>query len=141
MQLNWRVGPAGFDISDAHFVMQAETGGVRSRLPLSPVHISGRLDADGDLAISWMRRGRIDADSWLTEEIPLGEETEAYRIAVMSEAGGTVRAATVSVPSWTYRQEQISVDFGEIPESITVTISQLGALGAGVPATASILVR
>jgi len=141
LRLNWRVGPAGFDISDEHFAMQAETGGVRSRLPLSPVHIGGRLDASGDLAISWIRRGRIDADSWLSEEIPLGEETEAYRIAVLSEERGTVRMVTVSAPSWTYTHQQMAADFGAIPERITVTVSQLGALGEGVPATATVPIR
>src|SRR5690606_10053008 len=99
------------------------------------------LDAAGDLAISWIRRGRIDADSWLAEEIPLGEETEAYRIAVLSEAGGTVRMAPVSAPSWTYTQQQMAADFGAIPESITVAVSQLGALGEGVPATATVPIR
>ena len=35
--LNWRVGPAGSDLSGANFSDHSATGGVRALLPLSPV--------------------------------------------------------------------------------------------------------
>jgi hypothetical protein len=45
--------------------------------PLSPVHL--QLQKDGaELNISWIRRSRVDSDSWLGE-VPLGEEDERYR--------------------------------------------------------------
>ena len=77
--LNWRVGPAGSDLSGANFSDHTEIGGIRAQLPLSPVHLKAEMDAGGDLTLSWVRRGRIDADSWTPSEIPLGEEREEYQ--------------------------------------------------------------
>ena len=47
---------------------------------------------------SWMRRGRIDADSWTPSDIPLGEEREEYRIDIAPAGGAVVRSATVPNP-------------------------------------------
>ena len=60
--LNWRVGPAGAEFSDARFATVQAAGGMRARLPLSPVHLRAKRKRNGDLAISWIRRGRSHAD-------------------------------------------------------------------------------
>ena len=133
--LNWRVGPSGADLSAANFVTQAQTGGVRALTPLSPVHLRMRRTG-GDLAFSWTRRGRIDADKWQGPDIPLGEEREEYRIEIASAGGEAVRMATVAEPSWLYPAAAITADFGAQPEEIELTVRQLGvAVGWGVPAT------
>src|SRR5690606_25818822 len=39
LELNWRVGPVGYDLSETHFASSTVAGGIRARLPLSPVHL------------------------------------------------------------------------------------------------------
>src|SRR5690606_4112772 len=74
LPLNWRIGPSGKDFGAPHFLALTMAGGMRAQLPLSPAHLRGGRRAGGDLDLTWIRRGRVDADSWLGEDIPLGEE-------------------------------------------------------------------
>jgi hypothetical protein len=135
LALTWRVGPAGYDFSTDNFAERAETGGMRASMPLAPVHLKGMKSAAGDLTISWKRRGRIDADSWLGSEIPLGEETETYRVEIAPVGGSPVRTVTSSTASWLYGAAQIAADFSPVPPEIDVTVSQLSAtVGWGIPA-------
>ena len=108
---------------------------MRASVPLAPVHLRGKRSVAGDLSISWIRRGRIDADSWLSSEIPLGEETEAYRIEIAPVGGAVVRTATSSTASWLYGAAQIAADFSPVPQEIDVAVSQLSAsVGWGLSA-------
>jgi hypothetical protein len=133
--LNWRVGPSGSDLSSANFVTQAQVGGVRALLPLSPVHLKA-TKVGGELKLTWIRRGRIDADKWEGSDIPLGEEREEYRIEIAPAGGAIVRTEIVSEPQWLYSAAAISMDFGALPAEIDVTIRQLSvAAGWGNPAT------
>ncbi len=92
LTLNWRVGPSGVAVSAERFATQEATGGLRAAIPLSPVHLKAARTEGGDLSVSWIRRGRIDADAWGTGDIPLGEESEAYLVEI--SAGGEVVRAT-----------------------------------------------
>ncbi|MEQ1950705.1 baseplate multidomain protein megatron [Mesorhizobium yinganensis] len=136
LPLNWRVGPSGTVISEDRFASYSEIGGVRARLPLAPVQLRCRTGSGGDLAFSWIRRGRIDADDWAATDIPLGEEREEYRIDVSGPGGPVVRSDTVSVPSWTYTGGDIAADFGGMPAEIDITVRQLSlSAGWGIPAS------
>jgi hypothetical protein len=140
MPVNWRVGPSGQDFGSQTFRRFTQTGGVRSRLPLAPVHLRLSRQADGGAMLSWIRRGRIEADSWLAEDIPLGEEFERYRIEIGIEGGSPARTVESGVPEWTYSPEMISADFPALPAQIAVTVRQIGAgVGAGLPARATFL--
>lgn len=100
--------------------------------------MNARSDGAGGLALSWIRRGRIDADSWLAEEIPLGEETETYRVDIATAEGTVIRSETVSEPRWTYKAADIAADFAVRPETLDVTVRQMSmAVGPGVAASAS----
>jgi hypothetical protein len=100
------------------------------------VHLKAVRQPDGDIDISWIRRGRIDADSWLGSEIPLGEEVEAYRVDIGAEGGDTVRSLTVESPSLTYTTASMAEDFPVTPEAIRITTRQISAaVGPGVPAS------
>jgi hypothetical protein len=135
LPLFWRVGPSGYDISADNFAQRTETGGVRASVPLAPVHVRGKKSTGGDFSISWTRRGRIDADNWLATEIPLGEESETYRIEIAPAGGSVKRTATSSTASWLYAAAQIAADFSPVPQQIDVTVSQLSAtVGWGIPA-------
>lgn len=134
--LNWRVGPAGSDLSGANFSEHAETGGVRAQLPLSPVHLKAEVNAAGDVMLSWVRRSRIDADNWTASEIPLGEDREEYQVEIAAADGAVVRTQTVPEPGFIYENAEIIADFGALPAEIDVTVRQLSvAVGWGIPAT------
>ena len=133
LPLNWRVGAAGLDLSELNFATQVVTGGVRARLPLSPVHLRADAAGSGDLRVSWVRRGRIDADTWQSGEIPLGEESERYAISVAA-AGDVLRDAETTVPEWTYAAAQVAADTGGAPLSVAIDVRQIGSAGGGIPA-------
>ncbi|RLP25311.1 glycoside hydrolase/phage tail family protein [Mesorhizobium sp. YM1C-6-2] len=134
--LNWRVGPAGADLSGADFSDHSGIGGLRALLPLSPVHVRATKDGSGDVALSWVRRGRIDADSWTASDIPLGEEREEYQVQIAHPGGALVRTATTLQPGFVYDSADIAADFGAPPDEIDVTVRQLSlAAGWGIPAT------
>jgi hypothetical protein len=136
LSLNWRVGPAGEDFSGPSFGRYAETGGLRALTPLSPVHLKAIRQPNGDLIISWTRRSRVDADSWLGSDIPLGEETEAYQVDIAPAGGAALRSVTVATPTWTYSADAIAEDFPVLPEGIAITVRQISAVvGPGIPAS------
>ena len=138
LALNWRVGPSGYDFSSPAFGLYGETGGVRALTPLSPVHLEAKRQADGSIAVGWIRRGRVDADNWLGTDIPLGEEYEAYQVDV-SAAGDLVRSSVLSSPSWTYASSELSADFPSLPKEIEITVRQLSAsIGLGLPASCTV---
>ena len=133
--MNWRVGPGGYDFSATHFAAATVTGGLRALTPLSPVHLRAIRQADGALALGWIRRGRIDADSWLGSDIPLGEESESYRVTVSAAGGATVRDVNVSTPHWLYAAADIAADFPLPPGEIDIVVRQISAaIGDGIAA-------
>jgi len=135
LELNWQVGPTAMDISDLHFITERHVGGLRSQLPLSPVHLKARR-VGGDVKLSWIRRGRLDADSWEVPDIPLGEEREEYRIEIADLTGNLVRTETVAEQGWLYPQALIASDFGTLPATLELTVRQLGGpTGWGLPGT------
>ncbi len=101
---HYRIGPAqrGYDDpSYTHLVEAVDGIGLR---PYAPVHLrcargsSGDGDGDGgggtDL-VTWVRRTRIDGDSWQSPEVPLGEQDERYLVRVVQ--GGSVRRQETAV--------------------------------------------
>jgi len=114
------------------------SGGERALTPLSPVHLRGRRGADGVVRFSWVRRGRVDADTWLSADIPLDEPSEAYRLDILSGAAGVRRVETTS-PDFTYAAASELADFGAAQTAIRIRVRQLGrAIPLGVPAEANL---
>ena len=116
---HWRIGPAGRppdDPSYLHLVAAFDGIGLR---PLAPVHLRARREGTGDLAVSWIRRTRIDGDSWQSVEVPLGEESESYLVRVM-QAGAVVREETASTPAWRYAAADQAADGVVAPYRIEV---------------------
>jgi Putative phage tail protein len=98
--------------------------------PLSPVHGSQTLLANGDREIKWIRRSRNGFD-WLDAiDAPVGETSELYRLTI--KVGANVkRTIDVAQPDWTYTAshqvaDMIALGVGHIE------IAQLSdAIGAG----------
>ena len=141
LALNWMVGPSGQDFGGPTHVGLATAGGVRARLPLAPVHLRLARQSGGDALVTWTRRGRIDADSWLSEEIPLGEEYERYRVEVRDTGGAMVRTAETAAANWIYDAAWIASDLPALPAGIEITVRQISATaGAGLPTTRAFLI-
>jgi hypothetical protein len=104
----WRIGPSarGFDHPDAVERVEAFDGiGLR---PFAPCHLRHSISG-GDVALSWIRRTRIDGDNWASIEVPLGEDREAYLVRILS--GSTiVRTEEVAGPAFAYTASMRAAD-------------------------------
>jgi hypothetical protein len=109
---------------------------MRAETPLSPVCLRGLRTADGDTIVSWTRRGRDNADSWIGADIPLDEPFERYRVEVLGGAG-VIRTVEVEEPQWLYALADEIGDFGERQSSLAIRIRQIGErVPLGLPAEA-----
>jgi hypothetical protein len=126
----YRIGPARHDVGDPTMVELALTPQGEALLPFSPVRPKARRGTAGIL-LSWIRRTRIDGDSWDLVEVPLGEESERYAIRLLS-GGVPVRTEIVNTPAWLYPSAVELVDFGAPQAELSLSLAQIGAtLGAG----------
>ncbi len=98
---HYRIGPSSRSYDDpsfAHFVKSFDGVGLR---PYSPVHLRARLREGGDIDLSWIRRTRLDGDSWQGTDVPLGEESELYLVRIVKD-GAVLRETTVTAPAFAY---------------------------------------
>jgi hypothetical protein len=124
-----RVAASTRSHDDAMAASLIVTPGDTALRPLAPARLQARRFGDG-VHVSWIRRGRIDADSW-SGEVPLGEESEAYALDILS--GATVlRRIDCSTPQALYPAAAEIADFGAPQPSLRLRVAQLStAVGAG----------
>ena len=104
-------------------------------LPLAPAHLGAVRDADGDVALTWVRRSRFDTDSWTTADAPHDHLPEAYRVTILDGAT-PVRVIEVASPAAAYTAAEQAADFGGPPASFAYAVAQLSAVyGPGHAAT------
>jgi hypothetical protein len=136
LAFNWIAEAAGASGMAGPFTF---TGGLRAQTPLSPVHIRGVRNADGEVAITWIRRGRVDADNWIPADIPPDEPSERYRLQLIRD-GEIVREVEVTEPAWLYPSADELADFPGLQSQIQVEIAQIGQrIPLGIPAVATII--
>lgn len=110
----------GYDDRSVVVVERAFNGiGLR---PYSVVHLRHFGEPGQDIHLSWVRRTRIDGDSWQSIEVPLAEEREVYLIRIL-RAGNIVRETTSSVPMFIYTNAQQIADGGA--SGLTFSVAQL----------------
>src|SRR5882757_8481146 len=127
MQL--RIVASGRGHDDPMAVALTVTPGDTALKPLAPVHVAAVRASDG-IHISWIRRARIDGDGWGVE-VPLGEETEAYALEILS-GGAVVRSIACTTPQALYAAADELTDFGTPQTSLHVRVAQISAtVGAG----------
>jgi GTA TIM-barrel-like domain/Putative phage tail protein len=97
----FRIGSAGRGYDDPATVLKVEAFDGIGLRPYPVAHIAVVEGLTGDLAVSWIRRTRIDGDNWQSPEVPLGENTEGYAIRVV-QSNVILREETSTLPSWTY---------------------------------------
>ena len=126
---HFRIGPAARGYDDPSYLHLAEAFDGNGLRPYAPVHLRADAPAGSGMGLSWIRRSRIDGDSWDLPEVPLGEESEAYRIRVLT--GSTLlREDTAAVPQWSYSAAHQAADgFGP---GARIEVAQISArYGAG----------
>ncbi|WP_372884791.1 glycoside hydrolase/phage tail family protein [Shimia sp.] len=135
---HYRIGPAlrGYDDpSYVHLTQAFQGNGLR---PYRPCHLRGTLDGAGDLALTWVRRTRVDGDSWDLAEVPLGEESESYLLRVI-QGGKVRREVALGTPAWTYGAAIRAAD--GVAGAFEIEVAQVSArYGPGPAARAAFLV-
>src|SRR5690606_1340390 len=88
----------------------------------------------GDIALDWVRRGRVGGNEWTFGDIALDVSPERYRLRIVD--GGTERRSVeMATPGWTYTLAAQTEDFGAAAAGFTFTVQQVSpVLGAGLMA-------
>jgi hypothetical protein len=109
LERHFRVGPASRGLDHASYVHRVEAfAGVGLR-PYRPVHLAAERLPDNAIALRWMRRTRIDGDSWAGTEVPLGEEREAY-VVLVYDGAKLLREIACDAPSCLYTAAEQTSD-------------------------------
>ncbi|MGR3485917.1 MAG: baseplate multidomain protein megatron [Paracoccaceae bacterium] len=127
---HWRWGPASARPGDR--VVRHRELAVRGMalVPLSVVHLRAVPDGAGGRDVTWISRGRVDADSWDGEVQPEGG---GYAVRVRAPGGAVLRSARVAAPAYTYTAAMAAAD----GPGATIEVAQLSdAVGEG-PARAA----
>lgn len=116
---HYRIGPARRGYDDPSYVHLTEAFDGNGLRPYAPAHLRASFAGGGDISLNWIRRTRIDGDSWELPEVPLGEESEIYMVRVMQ---GTVvlREQMVTTPEWIYTAAAQAADGFGLPARIDV---------------------
>jgi hypothetical protein len=120
---NYRVAPANVSFADAeaqHFELAFDGNGLR---PYAPVHLRA-APSGGGVQVTWIRRTRIDGDSWASTEVPLGEEVESYLVKVR-QGQKVLQSVTVSDPQWHYSAAEMEDDGAS--GDVVIEVSQVSA--------------
>ena len=121
---SYRFGPAtrGYDDPTYQTVTSGFAGnGLR---PYPVCHLTSR----GEVT-TWVRRTRVDGDSWDAAEVPLGEDREAYVVRIFDN-GDLKREVIVTAPEFTYSASDKAAD--GVTGGYTVQVAQLSdRYGAG----------
>ena len=134
--LQLRVVAANRDHGDTTSLALTATPQATALMPLAPVHVKAARDGSG-VTFSWIRRTRIDGDSWVGE-VPLGEDSEQYALDILS-GGSVVRTLTTATPSVLYAAADEIADFGAPQTSLDVRVTQVSAtVGRGFAAEATL---
>ena len=129
----YRVGPARRPVDDPSYVERVHAFDGNGLRPYAPAHLTASRDANGKFDVRWIRRTRLDGDSWDGPDVPLGEESESYLLRVLKD-GKVLREEQLSQPSWNYSFAAQVADSVNAPFDISV--AQISAAyGPGLSAT------
>ena len=122
LERHFRVGPAQRAYDDASYAHVVETCmGVGLR-PYRPTHLSARRSGDGAIELRWMRRTRVDGDSWLGSDVPLGEDGEVYLVKLRS---GEILVREVETTSPFYRYSIAEQVADEVEADVSFEVAQV----------------
>ena len=137
-QITYRFGPSGRAYNHPAYREEIRDASARGLRPLSLCHLRWQEIAEG-WKITWIRRGRIDADTWRGVDILLGEESELYRLRVLRYGQEAMEFTTAS-PQAVISNAQITThDLDLQNRQISIEVSQISnAYGPGIAAVMEI---
>ena len=107
---NYRVGPAGRSPGDPSYQqVQLAFDGLGQR-PYRPCHLKASPNANGDLSIGWIRRTRVDGDSWMGLDVPIAETEESYLLRILDNDDKVIREVVIPTASFVYAGGMQSTD-------------------------------
>lgn len=118
----YRFGPADRGSNSGATVLRVDSFGGIGLRPFAVAHLKAERQANNDLNISWIRRTRLDGDTWQSLEVPLAEATEAYVLRLQSGAS-VLREVILSSPAWTYTAAQQLTDAAVA--TVTIAVAQV----------------
>jgi Gene Transfer Agent (GTA)-like protein/putative tail protein len=137
LSITWRAGPASLSHGDASYREDVSVASGRALRPLPPCRLKARR-SNGDVEFTWLRQTRMDGDSWELVEVPLGESFEQYVLEIL-DGEEVKRSVNVGQSSYLYAQADQFADFGSLPASFKIRVSQLSATyGTGASAQATL---
>ncbi len=129
--IDLRIVATGRSHDDPSALAMTVTPQPTALMPLSPVHVQASREGGG-IRVSWIRRTRRDGDNWGVE-VPLGEDTEAYTLDILSGAS-VVRSISCSASSALYATADELADFGAPLTTLHGRVSQMSStVGRGHP--------
>jgi hypothetical protein len=126
---SYRIGQADLGYGDGQVVSASKAFSGIGLRPYSVAHLRAKGFAGGEIDLSWIRRTRVEGDSWLGLDVPLGEEEELYQVQVLADER-VVRQEMVAVPRFTYSAAMQAAD--GVGAGFDLTVAQLSSrFGAG----------
>jgi hypothetical protein len=119
----YRFGAAARGFDDLDVVLRVESFEGAGLRPYPVAHLRARTVGD-DIALSWIRRTRIDGDTWQAFEVPLGEETERYQIRVL-QANDLRAEYHTAQPQFLYSSAMRVVDLQ--PGAFRIEVAQISS--------------
>lgn len=96
----YRVGVAARGYNDSNVLVRNDAYDGIGLRPYPVAHLRYE-DVAGDMRFSWIRRTRVDGDTWHSMEVPLAEDAEAYQVRVL-QSSVIVAEYTTSQPQFLY---------------------------------------
>lgn len=129
LERHYRVGPSDLPYDDPAYDHQVQVfNGVGLR-PYAPAHLDAVRLSNSDIQVDWIRRTRVDGDTWLGVEVPLGEASEKYHLRIYS-SGTLVREMDVSQQEALYSATDQAADGA--PINLEFEVAQISDIfGAG----------
>jgi hypothetical protein len=113
------------------------TPGAAALRPLAPVQLRAARGNDG-VMLSFVRRTRVDGDSWEALDVPLGEAQERYEIDILDGAS-VKRTLSSDVSPVLYPNAAELADFGTPQSELSIRVFQMSAVvGRGHAAFANL---
>ena len=121
---NYRIGPAQRGYDDPSYVHLVEAFDGIGLRPYCPAHLRAVTNPTGDVSLNWIRRTRVDGDSWQSVEVPLGEDFESYTVRVFKDQA-LKREVVVSTPEFAYSASAQSAD--GVSGDFEIAVAQVSA--------------
>lgn len=105
----YRIGQADLGFGDPQAISEVRAFNGIGLRPYSVAQMSAKGTLGSDITLNWIRRTRIDGDSWLGLDVPLGEDSEMYQVQIR-QGSAVLREDLVTSPSYIYTAAQQAAD-------------------------------